>query len=120
VFCSLGTQSYRIPGAPRFFSEVVAAAASQPDWQFVVALGSRWSTDAFRSAPDNTLMVPFAPQVHLLQRSSLVITHAGLGTIKESISFGVPMLAFPLLYDQPGMARGSHITAWARSLTSTP
>jgi zeaxanthin glucosyltransferase len=102
VFCSLGTQSYRIPDAPRFFSEVVAAAASRPDWQFVIALGERWSTDDVRPAPDNTLMVPFAPQERLLPRSRLVITHAGLGTIKESISFGVPMLAFPLLYDQPG------------------
>jgi zeaxanthin glucosyltransferase len=102
VFCSLGTQSYRIPGAPRFFSEVLAAAASRPDWQFVVALGERWSTDDIGPAADNTLLVPFAPQERLLPRSSLVITHAGLGTIKESISFGVPMLAFPLLYDQPG------------------
>jgi zeaxanthin glucosyltransferase len=102
VFCSLGSQSYRIPGALRFLSEVVAAAASRSDWQFVVALGSRWSDGDFRAVPDNAVMVPFAPQEHLLPRSSLVITHAGLGTIKESIYFGVPMLAFPLLYDQPG------------------
>lgn len=102
VFCSLGTQSYRIPGALRFFSEVVAAAASRPDWQFVIALGSRYSSGDFRAIPDNAILVPFAPQVQLLQRASLVVTHAGLGTIKESISFGVPMLAFPLLYDQPG------------------
>jgi zeaxanthin glucosyltransferase len=66
--------------------------------------GSRylWSTDEIRAAPDNALMVTFAPQEHLLPRSSLAITHAGLGTIKESIASGVPMLAFPLLYDQPG------------------
>lgn len=102
VFCSLGTQSYRIPGALRFFSEVVAAAASRPDWHFVIALGSRWSDSDFCAVPDNAVLVPFAPQVQILPRSSLVITHAGLGTIKESIAFGVPMLAFPLLYDQPG------------------
>ncbi len=102
VFCSLGTQSYRIPGALRFFSEVLAAAASRPDWQLVVALGSRWSAGDLGAIPDNAVVVPFAPQAQLLARSSLVITHAGLGTIKESIFSGVPMLAFPLLYDQPG------------------
>jgi len=102
VFCSLGTQSYRIPGALRFFSEVVSAAASRPDWQFVIVLGARWSSSDFRSVPDNAVLVPFAPQVQLLPRCSVVIHHAGLGTTRESIAFGVPMVVFPLLYDQPG------------------
>lgn len=102
VFCSLGTQSYRIPCAVRFFSEVVAAAASRPDWQFVIALGTRWSASDFPTAPDNAILVQFAPQVQLLQRCSVVIHHAGMGTTKESITFGVPMVVFPLMYDQPG------------------
>jgi zeaxanthin glucosyltransferase len=102
VFCSLGTQSYRIPGAVRFFSEVIAAAASRPDWQFVIALGTRWSASDFPTAPDNAILVQFAPQVQLLQRCSVVIHHAGMGTTKESITFGVPMVVFPLIGDQPG------------------
>jgi zeaxanthin glucosyltransferase len=102
VFCSLGTQSYRIAGALRFYSEVVAAAASRPSWQFVIVLGSRWSASDFPSVPDNAILVPFAPQVQLLPRCSAVIHHGGLGTTKESIAFGVPMVVFPLLYDQPG------------------
>ena len=102
VFCSLGTQSYRVAGALRFFSEVIAAAAMRPDWQFVIALGSRWSVRDFRAVPDNAILVPFAPQMQLLPRCSAVVHHAGLGTTKESIAFGVPMVVFPLLYDQPG------------------
>jgi zeaxanthin glucosyltransferase len=107
VFCSLGTQSYRIPGALRFFSEVIAAAGARPDWQFVIAVGTRWSASDFPTAPDNAVVVQFAPQVQLLPRCSVVIHHAGLGTTKESITFGVPMVVFPLLYDQPG--NGSRI-----------
>jgi zeaxanthin glucosyltransferase len=102
VFCSLGSQSYRIPGAMRFFAEVAAAAASRQDLQFVLALGPRWAPGELPAIPDNAVAVPFAPQLELLERSSVVITHAGLGTIKESIWFGVPILAFPLYYDQPG------------------
>jgi zeaxanthin glucosyltransferase len=102
VYCSLGSQSYRILGAMRFYSEVLAAAASRPDWQFVIVVGSRWSASDFRAIPDNAVLVPFAPQLQLLQRASVVIHHAGLGTIKESIALGVPMVAFPLLHDQPG------------------
>lgn len=108
VFCALGSQSYRIPGARRFFTEVLAAAACRPDWQFVLALGPQWPPHSFTSVPDNAIMVPFAPQMELIERASVVITHAGMGTVKESIWFGVPMLAFPLFYDQPG--NGARIT----------
>lgn len=115
VFCSLGTQSHRIPGALRFFSEVLAAAASTRDWQLVLALGPRWTPGDFPAIPDNAVVVPFAPQVELLARASAVITHAGLGTIKESIWFGAPMLAFPLYYDQPG--NGARIAHHGLGLT---
>ena len=49
-------------------------------------------------------MVKYAPQLDLLQRASLVITHAGLNTALESLSYGVPMVAIPITDDQPGVA----------------
>ena len=33
-----------------------------------------------------------------------MINHGGLGTIKECIYFGVPMIVFPMMRDQPGNA----------------
>jgi len=44
------------------------------------------------------------PQLELLQRASLTITHAGLNTTLESLSQGVPMVAIPVGNDQPGVA----------------
>jgi UDP:flavonoid glycosyltransferase YjiC (YdhE family) len=49
-------------------------------------------------------VVPFAPQIELLKRATLTITHAGLNTALESISQGVPMVAIPITNDQPGVA----------------
>ena len=50
------------------------------------------------------LVVNHAPQIEILKRSSLCITHAGLNTVLESLSSGVPMLALPITNDQPGVA----------------
>ena len=45
-----------------------------------------------------------APQLELLKRATLCITHAGLNTALESLGQGVPMVAIPIGYDQPGVA----------------
>ena len=42
-----------------------------------------------------------APQTDLLDRSSAMISHGGLGSVKESIYFGVPCLVVPFVNDQP-------------------
>jgi zeaxanthin glucosyltransferase len=44
------------------------------------------------------------PQIELLKRAALCITHAGLNTVLESLAHGVPMVAIPIGYDQPGIA----------------
>jgi UDP:flavonoid glycosyltransferase YjiC (YdhE family) len=43
-------------------------------------------------------------QIELLKRPALCITHAGLNTALESLAQGVPMVAIPIGYDQPGVA----------------
>src|SRR5262249_25999472 len=48
--------------------------------------------------------VAYAPQIELLKRSSLCITHAGLNTVLEALATGVPLLAIPITNDQPGVA----------------
>jgi zeaxanthin glucosyltransferase len=54
--------------------------------------------------PGNPIVVGFAPQLELLRRAKLCITHAGLNTSLESLSNGVPMVAIPITADQPGVA----------------
>lgn len=104
VFCSLGTQSHRQESARRFLGELLAAAARAPAWQFAIALGARLTAADFDRIPDNALLVSHAPQLALLHRSRLAITHGGLGTLKECMFLGVPVLVFPGLFDQPGNA----------------
>ncbi len=106
VYASMGTLQNGL--VPVF--EAIAAATEDLDVQLVVALGRR---DApMLSLPGDPIVVPFAPQLDLIDVADLVITHAGLNTVLESLSAGVPMVAIPVTNDQPGSAaRIEHIGA---------
>jgi zeaxanthin glucosyltransferase len=54
--------------------------------------------------PGDPIVVQYAPQLELIQKATLVITHAGLNTTLESLANGVPMVAIPVTNDQPGVA----------------
>jgi len=54
--------------------------------------------------PGSPIVVNYAPQLEILSRASLTITHAGLNTVMQSLAFGVPMIALPITHDQPGIA----------------
>lgn len=58
----------------------------------------------FSDLPGDPLVVRYVPQLELLKRATLCITHAGLNTALESLKQGVPMLAIPVTNDQPGVA----------------
>jgi UDP:flavonoid glycosyltransferase YjiC (YdhE family) len=49
-------------------------------------------------------MVVNAPQLDLLKSAVLCITHAGLNTVLESLTNGIPLVALPVTNDQPGVA----------------
>src|SRR4029077_14373323 len=52
----------------------------------------------------NAIIVKRAPQLDLLKQASVCITHAGLNTVLESLAQGVPQVAIPVTFDQPGVA----------------
>lgn len=106
LYVSLGSQSYRA-GRDRvaaFLRATGEAFAGRPDWQVLISTGGLLSPEDL-AAPAGTLVVGWAPQIDLLRRARVAITHGGLGTVKECIFFGVPMVVFPLSHDQPDNAR---------------
>jgi zeaxanthin glucosyltransferase len=67
-------------------------------------VGDRVEPDQIGPAPNNTIIVKRAPQLELLKRTSVCVTHAGLNTVLESLAQGVPQVAIPVTIDQPGVA----------------
>lgn len=83
---------------------MIADACMELDAQIVISLGGGLDPKEFQNLPGSPIVVKYAPQLELLQRASLNITHAGLNTTLESLSYGVPMVAIPVTDDQPGIA----------------
>jgi UDP:flavonoid glycosyltransferase YjiC (YdhE family) len=54
--------------------------------------------------PSSIKLVPFAPQLEILKRASVFLTHCGMNSTSESIWFGVPMICMPVSLDQPLIA----------------
>ena len=109
IFASLGTVPY--PANLPVFRKI-AEACIGVDAQLVLALG-KWNEEEEKvqerlgTLPGDHVVVDFAPQLKLLDRAALMITHAGVNTVLEAISRGVPMVALPRGDDQAGM--GSRI-----------
>jgi len=101
IYASLGTL---VNGLENVYKTILAAVGSMPDVQLVLSTGKNVSVADLGQVPSNTILVTSAPQIELLKRASLCITHAGLNTALESMAQGVPMVAIPIAYDQPGVA----------------
>lgn len=99
VYASLGTLQNQLH---EVFRLIVQACDGLPI-QLVLSLGCAESQFS-RELPAEGLVVDYAPQLQLLARAELCITHAGLNTTLESLSSGVPMVAIPIANDQPGVA----------------
>lgn len=55
--------------------------------------------------PQNIFTYAFVPQLEILQNVDLFITHCGMNSVNEAMSFGVPMLAMPIINDQIANAK---------------
>src|SRR5262249_31908558 len=101
IYASLGTL---VNGLEHVYRAILGAVGPLSDVQVVLSIGKNIHLKDLGPIPSNTLVVPNAPQIQLLKRASLCITHAGLNTALESLAQGVPIVAIPIGYDQPGVA----------------
>jgi zeaxanthin glucosyltransferase len=101
IYASLGTL---VNGLDDLYKLILKAVEPLEDVQVVLSVGKNICPGNLGPIPSNTIVVRSAPQIELLQRAALCITHAGLNTALESLAQGVPMLAIPIGYDQPGVA----------------
>ena len=99
IYASMGTLQNQLTDV----FEAIATACVGLDAQLVISLGGA-STDSLPELPGNPLVVSYAPQLALLERAAVAITHAGMNTALECLTYGVPMVAIPVTNDQPGIA----------------
>jgi len=119
VYASLGT----LQNGSQDIFQVIADACAGLHVQLVISLGGGLDPERLGVLSGDPLVVKFAPQLELVKRAAVVITHAGLNTTLESLAEGVPLVCIPLGNDQPGVAarvaaRGAGVVVSRRRLNA--
>ena len=100
VYASLGT----VVNSQGRLYRTIAEGCAGLDAQLVLSLGGAEMRGGLDNLPGSPLVVSYAPQVELIRRAALTITHAGLNSTLESLAEGVPLVAIPVTFEQPGIA----------------
>jgi len=100
IYASLGTLQNR----KWEIFQTIAEACLGNDAQIVISLGNPNIQDFALDLPGSPLVVPYAPHQQLIEKATLVITHAGMNTTLAALSSGVPLVAIPIANEQPGIA----------------
>jgi MGT family glycosyltransferase len=88
----------------RYFERGAGIAALRPDWHVVMAAGQQPIPPGLDQSRPNLSVRAYVPQLKLLRRASAVVNHGGFNTVKETLTFGVPMVVLPTQSEQPGIA----------------
>jgi MGT family glycosyltransferase len=100
IYASMGTLQN---GQAETFRAILSAT-ERPGYQVVLSVGMNTAPESLSVARPDTVVVQRAPQLELLKRSALCVTHAGMNTTLEALAQGIPLVAIPITNDQPGVA----------------
>jgi MGT family glycosyltransferase len=101
VYVSLGTL-FNTDAA--FYRNCFEAFADQ-DLQVIVSTGSAVSRESLGTVPANVIVECHVPQLAVLQRASVFVTHGGMNSVSESLSCAVPMVVVPQMGEQALVGR---------------
>jgi MGT family glycosyltransferase len=91
---SLGTAA-----ADATFFDACFEAFAGSDW-LVVASTGRTDPATLRPLPSNVIARPHLPQLAVLERASVFVTHGGMNSAMEGLWYGVPLVVVPQHADQ--------------------
>jgi UDP:flavonoid glycosyltransferase YjiC (YdhE family) len=108
IYASFGTVVWRYYEAEALSAIEALSEAISPmhDTVALVSLGGRDPTKpAPRLARRNVRIENYVDQWNALREASVFITHQGLNSTHEAIFHQTPMISYPFLSDQPGLAK---------------
>ena len=97
IYATLGTVYNRF----RSLRRSIIDAVDQIDADVVFTVGRNVDPASIGSIPANVHVEQFVPQDRIIPRASLVLSHAGLGTMLGALYHGVPMVSVAIGADQP-------------------
>ncbi len=101
VLVSLGSA---FTDRPAFYRACAGAFGELPGWHLVLQIGAHVDPAALGDLPANVEVHSWVPQLAILRRADLFVTHAGAGGSQEGLATATPMIAVPQAADQFGNA----------------
>ncbi|HEX8768290.1 MAG TPA: glycosyltransferase, partial [Jatrophihabitans sp.] len=98
---SLGSLILTMQVMDDLLDPILRALGELPCEVIVTLGGSPVAATALGPFPANVHVVDYVPQAALLESCRLFITHAGFNAYREGLAAAVPMVAMPLIADQP-------------------
>jgi len=96
VYISLGTVHST---QPEFFKTCFEAFADFRA-QFILSVGRDVHIDVLGPIPENFIVRPSVPQLEVLQRTDVFITHGGINSVHEGLYYDVPLVLIPQQFEQ--------------------
>ena len=123
IYISFGTIIWRHfeALALRTMARIVEAVGEMESTTALLSLGGADISPEARKTleRDNVRVEHYVDQAAALRESDLFITHHGLNSTHEAVLYQVPMLSYPFLWDQPGLARRCQELGIAVALADT-
>jgi len=66
----------------------------------IMSVGRNIQIESLGLVPDNFLVENFVPQLEVLKRADVFITHGGMNSLNEALYFGVPVIVVPQQVEQ--------------------
>lgn len=97
IYISFGTI---VRGAASFFKTCIEAFKNE-NVIVVMSVGKSFRIEKLGALPENFTVKNFIPQILMLKQADVFVTHGGMNSISEAMTFGVPMVVIPIESDQP-------------------
>ncbi|MBD0406560.1 glycosyl transferase family 1 [Bacillus sp. 1021] len=103
LFISMGTI---FNNQKELFNKCLKAARSF-NGKAVMSIGKHLDPAELDEIPENVIVKPYVPQLEILKRADLFITHGGMNSTSEGLYYKTPMIVIPMGADQ--FAVGSQV-----------
>lgn len=84
---------------PAVYKTLIHMFKDKP-YQGFISIGKNINSESLGSIPKNVYIGKHLPQLEMLKKADLFISHGGMNSVNESIYFGVPMLLIPHIQEQ--------------------
>jgi hypothetical protein len=101
IYISLGT----INNQNLDFYKACFAAFADDAGQVVLSAGKNTDLRLLEPIPAHFTVRNFVPQLDVLQRADVFITHGGMNSVHEGLWYGVPLVVVPQQFEQAMVAR---------------